>query len=615
MSRRGAARVLARWLIGLGLLTGTASLAQAPAPPAAPPDVPSGPASIRGQVVHPTRPEATGGVELLLYALSASGQPGLRAGRSTPDGSFVFEGLSAAQDVAYLVGARFEGVPYPGARIRFAPGETLREVEVRVADVTRDPSALVLDELRLRLDFLGGSLNVTETLSVRNPGPRTVYVPAEARAGARPGVEMRLPEGAGDFRTPLGIPPEGLVREAGVLRWFGPVFAGPQDLEYAYGVPAGAGELVLSREIATAPHRLVVLAAASGPQPEAPGLVDAGETEIDGRPYRRYEGPAPRRRLALSLPVPPASRDASRVSRAEARVILDLDAAVVRVREEHVVEVTGDERVVAAPGARLVHVPVPEGARQLRFSADASSLGLVADPSGGLSLLGPLPPGESTLSLQYELDAGESFGRRFGAAVPLVSIYVADTGDLLLESDRLHRRRPVRTPDRTYAHLEAFEVGAEEQVRLSVRTLPRRASLSQRASLLVFAVLSVGVIGAVVAPLRRSSGAPAVPEGEGESAARRERDALYAALHDLEHDHETDKIEDEDYAAMRDEMRARAVALLRAEKESAQARRDAPPASVEPTCARCGAEVRPEDRFCASCGAPLAAPPESEARA
>jgi hypothetical protein len=47
-------------------------------------DVPAGPATIRGRVVHRSRPEAGGGVPVTLFALGADGRPGTRSTETGP---------------------------------------------------------------------------------------------------------------------------------------------------------------------------------------------------------------------------------------------------------------------------------------------------------------------------------------------------------------------------------------------------------------------------------------------------------------------------------------------------------------------------------------------------
>jgi hypothetical protein len=304
----------------------------------------------------------------------------------------------------------------------------------------------------------------------------------------------------------------------------------------------------------------------------------------------------------------------------EARVFLELDDAALLVRAEQRLRVTGEAPVAAPPGEALLALPIPPGAQEVRFDRGAFELGLAADGHGGAALEGPLPPGESTLELAYHLPADPRAGTvldlRFGTRLPLLSVFVADTG-VRLESERLHRRRPVATTDRTFAHLEAFEVGPEETVRLAVAPLERAARPPRALLYGVVALAAAAAAAFLGAPLRGGRGAvPAEIEAEG--AGRREREAVYAALRDLEHDHETGKVADADYAMMRQELRARAAALLR--EEEARGAPAARPESLPSTlyCVACGAVARSGDRFCAHCGARLSAAgpaPESEARA
>ncbi len=81
MSRRPTRRLGAAGVAALVVAASTFTLlaipsfAQEGAPePLA--DVPSGPATLRGRVIHDERPEANAGVEVVLYALGPEGQPG-----------------------------------------------------------------------------------------------------------------------------------------------------------------------------------------------------------------------------------------------------------------------------------------------------------------------------------------------------------------------------------------------------------------------------------------------------------------------------------------------------------------------------------------------------------
>jgi hypothetical protein len=595
------------------------ALAFAPASAQQVPDVPTGNATIRGRVVHRSTGAPIEGAEVALYALPAEAPPGLRRATSGPEGRFEFADVDDDPRTTYLVGARHAGVPYPGARVQFTAGETEREIEVRVSDVTGDPSLARLTEVRMRIDWLGGRLQVGENLAFENAGELTVLVPPDARAGSRPIARVGLPNGAGDLSGPLGVVPEGMLRDGDQLAWWGPLLPGAHELEYAYEIAGAPGTASLDR---TLPEgvRLTVLAPLGGPRLVAPGL-EAGETvSLLGRSYTPWSGEVGATRLALALELPEARVAPDAVSLAEVRIVGELDDAAWAGREEHVLLVEGDAPVIGNEGQPLLVLPLPEGARDMRFGVRESSAALVPAGDGGLAVLGPLAAGETIVDVSYKLPAGEPFvlARHFAAHLPLLSIYVADVGRMGIESDRLHKRRSVRTSDRSYLHLEAFEVAAGERVAFEVTRLPRAARLSPNVGLLAMGAFAITAILFIVSPLRASPETPAARAEAG--GARRERDSLYAALADLEHDHETGKVDDTDYATMRADLRGRALELLQQERVASPAAEPAAPeVPAAPTakatgirfCRGCGHGVEPEDRFCARCGKRIA--PEAPA--
>jgi hypothetical protein len=240
----------------------------------------------------------------------------------------------------------------------------------------------------------------------------------------------------------------------------------------------------------------------------------------------------------------------------------------------------------------------------VRVGSEAPGLELAAPPEGGLALLGAVAPGELRVDIGYQLPVAAApavLERSFASRVPVFSVFVADTGRLAPNSQRLHRRRPLRTSDLTYLHLEAFELAPGEKVELELGLLPARGR-SGRPLALGFVALVAGVsIWLLTSPLRVRH--PAEPVAEpAAGAARREREALYEAIRDLDHDFETAKLSAEDHTRLREELRGQALALLEAE------RRQAPAAPAPaPGCAACGAASEPGHRFCPQCGKPLGA--------
>jgi hypothetical protein len=586
-------------------------------------DVPSGPATLHGKVVHPERPEAAAGVEVVLYALPGSGVPGLRRTHTDANGAFVFEGISNNPDVAYLVGARFADIPFPGSRIVFTEGETERTTEVRIADPTTDASSVSVVESKLRLDRSAAGLSVVETHALQNTGKHVVFVPASARAKAKPVFAADLLPGAKDLTHPLGMKPEGLVERPGGIAFFGPIYPGQQELSFSYDVPLEVvGARTLEKRFPNAAQRIVVLASEAVGPVRAPGFAPAADVKEEEKTYRVLEarGLPAGAALNLALNLPPMRTEPGALSVSEVRLVLDVDAAAATVQEEHTLRVSEGPPLLGSPGQPLLWIPLPAGAQDVRFGTETSAIGLVPDPRGGLDVLGPLPAGESSLRIQYRVpvqDGAVALDRPFGAAFPLLSVYVADSG-ITAESERLHRRRPVRTEDRTYLHLEAFEIAPGETVPLRLASLSPAGGSSPRAEMLLVALLATGAVAFLARPVLRPR---SVALEQMELPERRERDSLYSALRDLEDDFETGKVAEPDYRTLREELRGRALGLLQRERDAARTALEgshalaADAAAFPAPCGACGATPRPDDRFCGRCGVPLAprAPLEASA--
>jgi len=608
----------------------------------APPDVPPGPARIEGVVLRAENGAPVAGTEVALYALTAEGVPGLRHGTSDAAGRFVFENIASDPAIGWLVGARFRGVAFPGGRVEFAPGETVARIEVRVDEPTRDPRAVRVSEHRVRLVREPGGLRAIETLALQNHAANTYFVPADARVGARPAVVSALPAGAAGFQMPLGVIPDGLVRRGAELRWYGPVLPGAQELSWSWTIAAGAPAAAAGPErfafalsVPARTERLVLTVAdqdavleATGPSAalEAPGLSGPEPAEVDGRSVRRWtlEAP-PAGALALRLSLPPARIAPGAVSLSEVRVVVQLDDAALDVTETHTLRIDGDTHVLGTAETPLLRIPLPDGATQLRFGSDAPGLELAPHREGGLAVLGSVAPGAAKVELGYQLARGEPparLVRTLAARTPVLTIFVADSGRLAPRSERLHRRRPLQTNDLTYLHFEAFEVEAGETVELELGALPARARGQEKLALGLVLGAAAAAAWLLTRPLRDGprAGASLSQAGAELGASRREREALYEAIRDLDHDHETGKVAAEDHERLRDELRARAAALLAEERATAQSAsepvskpgssgRAASGASVGTSvCSACGARAEATHRFCAHCGAALHTP-------
>ena len=592
------------------------------------PDLPAGGATIEGTVRHRATGEPVAGAEVVIYALTPSGAPGLRRLQAGDDGRFVADEISAV-GVTYLVGARYDEVSYPGARVQFERGQGRRTVEVLVSERTTDASGLSIESLALRVSPDAGGLRVVESYALHLAGDRAVYVAPAQRASVGAALRAALPDGASDFQMPLGVVPEGIVSDAQSVRFYGPIYPGRQDLSWSYTVPAEDPEDTeqtryrLSRRVDEAIGRLEVRIPDGGGRAEGASLVlEEGREETgDGAAVQIYSraGVAPESTLEFAVTTPPSRVDPDAVRVVETRLILHHDDAAANITETHRLEIDGDTAVLGTEADPLLRIPIPDGARRLRFGSDGGGVRLVPAAGGGLSAIGSAGPGAINVELAYRLpieDPSFELTRRFTRRVPLYTVFLADHGTWLPISDRLHRRRPARTNDLTYAHLEAFEVDADEAITLRLEPIPARGGASEVWVQAGVALLAAALAWALATPLLGRE--DALDDGDDEEAipaTTRERSFLYEAIRDLEHDFETGKISAEDHERLRDDLRRRAAALLAQERRDV-AEAEAPAAAsvaaaatpapaAKPSCPACGAAVRPEHRFCPNCGAPL----------
>jgi hypothetical protein len=589
-----------RWLWLAGVLA--ALPAQAQHDPPGPP--PAGPGTLRGRIVREAAGEVAG-LPVVLYALPPDGSPGLAHTTSDAEGRFAFEGISNDPATVYLLGARADELPF-GRRVTFAPGQTLADVELRIDVPSSDASAVVVSDVTLRIERGCNGLRVTEVHHLANPTERAIFVPAERRGTALPLLRAELPAGASRLQLPLATLAQGLEQDGERVTFWGPLHPGEHEVQLTYSVPAEPGRLTLARGFPKGATRVVVLSDEGGLSVGGPDLAPAEPRAIDGQSYAAHStGPlGAGAQLTISLEIPPGGP--KQVELVQGQMWLELDDAALLVDEQYAVRNPSSSPAIAGGDEPLLCLAIPEGAEGLRFSPATLAMGTLPDPGGGLAISGPVPPGETPLALRYRLPVGGGtmdFAQRFPQPLDLLSVFVADTG-VVPRTDRLHGRRPLRSSDRTYLRLEGFAIEAGEVVGIRFERLAPRRPPSRLASVGFAALAAAAAIAFLVGPLRSEAGehAPAEPP---EVHAESEREAIYAAIRDLDEDHETGKISEADWEQLRGELRARAVRVLEDARAHRERARPGVPAAT-PGCPACGAQLPADARFCHRCGERLA---------
>lgn len=609
MRRVGAPAFPSLWLGSLLAACLLVTAAAAQEPPALP-SVPSGPATIRGEVHHPEGAARVAGLPVVLYALASDGTPGVDNTTTDAAGAFAFEGVSNDPGTVFLLAVRYGEIPF-GRRLAFAPEQLEQTVVVDVSDPVHEATDLRVTETRFTLDLTAGGVVVREVHGLEVAEGPVAYVPAEARAGATPLFTARLPAGATDFRPVMMNVGDDLEQRGRDLLYWGPIYPEGQEVQYEYRLPAVSGALTLREVLPSGSERVLVAV--------PPGVSLASTTRLRERDATEPQGPspsfqvwegtgfAPGERLEVRFELPELRSDPGAIALDEATHWLELDDTNLLVNSNLALSVSPGAPVVADGDDPLLRLVLPPGAELLGVSEEFEALGAERTDTG-FDLRGPIGPGDTRLAYRYRVpsDAGRaSVDLTFDRDVPVVRALIADTG-VVVESERTHRRRPVRQGTRTYLHREAFQVAAGEPVHLGL-SLIERSPTPRAVSLGLMVVVALASGWMLAAPLRGSPDG-AADESEA-SALEHERSLVYTSIRDLDHDYETGKIADEDYAQARTALRARAVELLRQEQvaEADSVAAAAPAEGAVRFCTGCGERLQPQWRFCSACGEAIAA--------
>ncbi len=651
---RSSARAIANGLalaavFLLSIATAGAARAQHSGATGTAPPPPAGDGRIAVRIVNPDDAKDVAGLEIALYSLGSDGQPGFTSGKTDAEGRVSFPGVSNDPGIVYLIGARYREIPF-GERVTFEANATEAAVEIAVSEPTDRTEGVRVEELRVRLDWMGDRVLVREILRLVNPGKRVIQLGKADGAKGAAIVRRRLSSTARDFKAGTTSIADGLTLEDGVVRYVGPLYPGDQGIEYQYSLPSPpkAERLRVPVELDLAAARVVAVAGTSGMAISGPDFVASSEVSSDsGKPLAAWARGAlgAHARSYLEATLPETRLDPSLVEIPRADVWLDLDDTRLTATVDIQVEVAPGAPVAGTLVAPLLSVTLPEGASLTGVAPEAEALGLVPRENGGFDVIGPVGEGVTSLGYAYRLDAkpaGLALDLRFSRNVATLNVLVADTG-LALDSSRLHRLRPFRSGTRNYLHREAFNVTPDEAVDLRLEPL-RAHGVPQKAGMALMFVSIAGAAAFLMAPLRKGAARAAVTGESALTRLRAEREAAYAAIHDVEHDFETGKLDGADYTAMRDALRTRAIELLGAERAeesataagnvaatasatspalaasaasntaaTATANTTASAGSGERFCPSCGTPRDPAWRFCASCGAALSARREAGA--
>lgn len=245
---------------------------------------------VTGKVSSSSVNSSLAGLEVMLHAFDEM-QVILTATTTTDDeGSFVFNDMEMAAGRFFLATVKYQEITYGSEVVTVESGVQSLDLPIEVYASTRDASGLVVDRLHFFFEMLTpDTVRVVELYVISNPTDKTLISAGEGQ----PVVSFTLPSGAGNLEFQDGVLGERyLLTETGFADTL-PVRPGMGSYQvlFSYEMPFNR-KLDLSRPAAMKTDAVVILVPEDGLSITGSGVQDAGVRDMQGTPYRMYNGPS-----------------------------------------------------------------------------------------------------------------------------------------------------------------------------------------------------------------------------------------------------------------------------------------------------------------------------------
>lgn len=240
------------------------------------------------QLVNGTGDEVPSDLEVTLYGFDDMQMVYSETINSAESGNYLFEGVEMVTGRAYLAAVDYQGSTY-GSDVAVA--EDISQplsLPVVIYETMTDTSSLTVDRIHIFFDFVEQDLvQVVELFIISNPTDRAVI--AEEEGG--PVLEFSLPEGATNLEFQDGALGERYIKTpegfADTLRI--PPGFGEYQVLFAFEMPYKRS-LDFVQEINLPTNALVVLLPDVGVRVRSDYLQEEGMQDVQGQPYRMYNG-------------------------------------------------------------------------------------------------------------------------------------------------------------------------------------------------------------------------------------------------------------------------------------------------------------------------------------
>jgi len=209
--------------------------------------------------------------------------------------------------------------------------------------------------------------------------------------------------------------------------------------------------------------------------------------------------------LAAPMAVYESTTSAAGISVARMHLIVELSQGTLVVQEMQIVGNEGTQTYVGAGGqGQVLQFPLPEGAAQVELPEELVACCIVGT-ADGFAYTRPVFPGSQEFFFSYELAYTSSrytLAKNLSYPVSHLDVLVGDQR-VAVTGPGLVVEEPVVLQDRTYQHLTAENLSADQALALHFANLPlasRPSEASRTVSpLLVRAVIGLGTLGIILA--------------------------------------------------------------------------------------------------------------------
>ncbi|HEY6103508.1 MAG TPA: hypothetical protein VI007_09830 [bacterium] len=256
-----------------------------------------------------TRPAP--GIALKLTALVNGAEQESKDAAADARGRFRFA-VPVDPQRSYVVKLTYKGGEYETPAITLKPGQSVRQVHMRVYEPTSDPSVLKVNVHHIIVEPGDGAVQVAELLVFTNKTDRT-YIGGEPRAdGKRETLRFALPAGAANVQYMEGLMECCVTANNAGLVDTMDVEPGMRSIAYSYTLPVARASLALTRRLDYPAERLEVFGNVTAQLAVSP-LARQDDVKTEQGVYARFSGASLGAgtdvALALSgLPVPRSSQ-------------------------------------------------------------------------------------------------------------------------------------------------------------------------------------------------------------------------------------------------------------------------------------------------------------------